>query len=166
MGGDLRPGGAMAKQRHVVPALRGLSTLKTADAICPEGPVSAPSRLRRAGSLPFLPSLRSVRRSVVGLLSSRGSRSEVGNKLAVATQDSKPVGSLPELERCKKAPGPRRADGQPRPALEDAAQEARKAWKGLDASNHTGNQMPRDQELENLVDILIREVYQEQLPCE
>eukprot|EP00439_Symbiodinium_sp_Y106_P077042 s796_g16.t1 len=106
--------------RPIVPALRGLSALQKShtSSLSGRAVVSAPSRLRRAASLPFLPSIQSVRRSMAGLLSSRrASRSGEGVDLPEARG---PGGELPELGRrvLRQTAGSIKA-----PRLEDAAAE-------------------------------------------
>ncbi|CAE7823674.1 pgk-1 [Symbiodinium sp. CCMP2456] len=139
--------------RPIVPALRGLSSLQRSHTSSPSGRglVSAPSRLRRAASLPFLPSIQSVRRSMAGLLSSRrASRSGQGADLREARG---PGGELPELgvRVVRQTGGSVKA-----PRLEDAAAEEELCLSRL----------PRQQELEYVADALVREVYQEPLSRE
>lgn len=146
--------------RPIVPALRGLSALQKShtSSLSGRAVVSAPSRLRRAASLPFLPSIQSVRRSMAGLLSSRrASRSGEGVDLPEARG---PGGELPELGRrvLRQTAGSIKA-----PRLEDAAAE-----EGLHAQHGElcRSRPPRNQELENVADALIREVYQESTSLE
>ncbi|CAE7941972.1 pgk-1 [Symbiodinium necroappetens] len=146
--------------RPIVPALRGLSALQRGHTSSPSGRglATAPSRLRRAASLPFLPSIQSVRRSMAGLLSSRrASRSGEGADIREARGSG---GELPELGRhvVRQTGGSIKA-----PRLEDAAAEegphARRDEICL-------SRLPRHQELEYVTDALVREVYQEPLSRE
>ncbi|CAE7823559.1 pgk-1 [Symbiodinium sp. CCMP2592] len=146
--------------RPIVPALRGLSALQKSHTSSLSGRalVSAPSRLRRAASLPFLPSIQSVRRSMAGLLSSRrSSRSGDGVDLREARG---PGGELPELGRrvLRQTGGSIKA-----PRLEDAAaEEGPHAQRG----ELCRNRLPHNQELEHVADALVREVYQGSISLE